>query len=133
MNVTWSEEAIRALGVKTDVATAASIFGISRTRAYDRIKAGTFPVPVITVGTNHMVVPVAPILQALKISTDVPGETGLAVVAPDQLADMVAERVVSRLAAAMAPAARADPPPGPAAAPAARLRRVADSEGAGAA
>jgi hypothetical protein len=112
--VTWTEEAIRALGVKTDVATACAIFGISPTRAYDRIKDGTFPVPVLPVG-GHMIVPVAGILEALKISPAVPGESGAAAIDPDQLADMVAARVVSRLAAAIADAARPQaagaPPP----------------------
>lgn len=120
MNVTWTEEAIRALGVKTDVATAASILGISTTRAYDRIKDGMFPVPVITIA-GRIAVPTAPILRLLGIDPDAPGETSPAAIDPDKLADMVADRVVSRLATAMAAAARV-----PAEAPR-PLRSVADS------
>lgn len=109
MNTTWTEEAIRGLGVKTDVATAASIFGISQTRAYERIKNGTFPVPVITIA-GRMAVPVAPILRLLHIGTEAPGESPPAAVNPHELAALVAEKVVSRLAAAIAGAARPDDP-----------------------
>lgn len=115
LSVTWTEEAIRALGVKTDVVTAASIFGISQTRVYERIKNGTFPVPVITIA-GRIAVPTAPILRLLQIGPEAPGESATPAVDPEELADMVAERVVSRLAAAMVGAARpqaAEAPPRP--------------------
>lgn len=131
MNVTWSEEALRALGVKTDVETAGAVFGLSRTQSYEAAKAGRFPVPVVPIGEHRLVVPVAPILRLLQIDTGAAGETGGGAIDPDQLADMVAERVVNRLAAAMTGAAGADRLPGPA--PSARLHRVADSGGADAA
>jgi hypothetical protein len=115
VNVTWSEEAIRALGVKTDVETAGAIFGMSRTHSYEAAKAGRFPVPVVPVG-NRLLVPVAPILRLLEIGADATQEIGTRAVDPEELADMVAERVVSRLAAAMVGAARpqaAEEPPRP--------------------
>jgi hypothetical protein len=62
----WTEQRIRALGVVTDVATAASIFGLSRAAAYDLAKRGQFPVTVLRFGTRYRV-PVAAILQALHL------------------------------------------------------------------
>ena len=66
VTITWSEEAIHGLGVRTDVPTAGSILGLSRTQAYEAVKAGRFPVPVIPVG-RRLIVPVAPIRQLLGI------------------------------------------------------------------
>lgn len=125
MKIVWSEEAIRALGTSTDIGTAGSIFGLSRTQSYEAVKAGRFPVELepIPVG-SHLVVPVAPILRLLKIDSDKPGEAGQRVIDPDQLADMVADRIVSRLAAAMAAAACA----APAETPTRPLKSVANSD-----
>ena len=67
MRITWTEEAVRALGVRTDVATAGEILaGLCRTESYAMAKRGEFPVPIVRVG-RRMVVPVAPILQLLAI------------------------------------------------------------------
>lgn len=63
----WSEEDVRALGVQTDVPTAASILGIGRNTAYELIRRGEFPAPVIKLG-RHLIVPVAPLLQLLQTS-----------------------------------------------------------------
>ncbi len=57
----WTEERVRALGLHTDVATAASILGIGRSTAYELIRRGEFPVPVRRVGTR-LRVPVAPLV-----------------------------------------------------------------------
>jgi hypothetical protein len=65
----WSEQDIRALGTKTNLRTAASIFGIGRTKAFDLARKGTFPVPLIRVGHVY-VVPVAPILRALGLERE---------------------------------------------------------------
>jgi hypothetical protein len=62
----WSADRIHALGTVTDVPTAAAIFGISRSVAYDLVKAGTFPVPVLRFGTRYRI-PVAAILAALHM------------------------------------------------------------------
>src|SRR4051794_11769274 len=62
----WTETRIRALGLVTDVATAARIFGLSRAAAYDLAKRDQFPVTVLRFGSRYRV-PVAAILQALHL------------------------------------------------------------------
>ena len=62
----WTETRIRALGLVTDVATAARIFGLSRAAAYDLAKRGQFPVTVLRFGNRYRV-PVAAILEALHL------------------------------------------------------------------
>jgi hypothetical protein len=66
MTETWSVEAVRALGVRTDVATAGAIFGLTRTRAYELLSRGDFPVPTFKVG-RRIVVPTVPILRLLGL------------------------------------------------------------------
>ena len=70
MKITWNEEAIRRLGVRTNVETAGSIFGLSRTQSYESVRTGQFPVPVVRIG-RRIVVPVAPILAALGLEARV--------------------------------------------------------------
>jgi hypothetical protein len=65
----WTADRIRALGAVTDLPTAAAIFGLSRTVAYDLAKTNQFLVPVLRAGTRYRV-PVAPILAALHIPDD---------------------------------------------------------------
>jgi len=67
----WTEDAIRALGMVTDLPTAASIFGLGRALAYELAKNDQFPVPVIRVGSRYRV-PVAPILAALQLPAHPP-------------------------------------------------------------
>jgi hypothetical protein len=62
----WTQQRIRALGAVTDVPTAASIFEISRSTAYELVQLGEFPVPVLRFGSRYRV-PVAPILAALRL------------------------------------------------------------------
>lgn len=66
---TWTREQVLELGVRTDVETAGSIFGLSRTQAYEAVNAERFPVPTFRIG-RRMVVPVAPILALLGIEAD---------------------------------------------------------------
>jgi hypothetical protein len=66
MTVTWTPEAVLALGVRTDVATAGSVLGLSRTQAYEALKRGDFPVAVIKVG-RRIVVPTAPLFALLGL------------------------------------------------------------------
>lgn len=67
MKVTWTPEAIRALGVRTDVPTAGAILaGLCKDESYRMVKRGKFPVPVLHVG-RRLVVPVQPILELLGI------------------------------------------------------------------
>ena len=80
----WTPQRIRALGTVTTVPVAAAIFGLSRSAAYDLIKTGGFPVPVLRFGGRYRI-PVAAILTALHLPlTPLPasdlihaGESGL--------------------------------------------------------
>jgi Helix-turn-helix domain len=60
----WTVEAVRALGTTTDVATAASILGFGRTKAYELAKNNQFPVPTLRIGRRY-IVPVSAILRLL--------------------------------------------------------------------
>ena len=62
----WTGQRIRQLGAVTDLPTAAAIFGLSRTLAYELARTGGFPVPVIRAGTRYRV-PVAAILHTLRL------------------------------------------------------------------
>lgn len=66
---TWTVERIQGLGTVTTVPIAASIFGLSRSVAYDLIRLNRFPVPVLRFGTRYRV-PVRAILAALHMPTD---------------------------------------------------------------
>lgn len=72
LNSTWTLERIRDLGAVTTVPIAATIFGLSRSGAYDLIRAQRFPVPVLLVGNRYRV-PVHAILTALHVPEDLPG------------------------------------------------------------
>jgi len=62
----WTLEAVRGLGMTTDVATAASILGFGRTKAYELAKNGQFPVQTLRIGRRY-VVPVSAILRLLGV------------------------------------------------------------------
>jgi hypothetical protein len=69
MSVTWTPEAVRALGVRTTVPIAGKILaGLSETQSYEMAKRGGFPVPVVKVG-RRLVVPTAPILRLLGLDS----------------------------------------------------------------
>ncbi len=64
----WTPDEVRALGVRTTVPIAGEIIaGLCKDESYRMVKADEFPVPVIKVGKNKLVVPVAPILRLLNI------------------------------------------------------------------
>jgi excisionase family DNA binding protein len=63
---TWTPQEVRALGVRTDLVTAASVLGVSRTTAYELARAGTFPVTTLAIGRRY-VVPVAGLLELLGV------------------------------------------------------------------
>jgi hypothetical protein len=65
----WTAERIRALGLTTDLTTAAHIFGLSRSAAYELAKRDQFPVTVLRFGSRYRV-PVAAILHALHLPAD---------------------------------------------------------------
>lgn len=66
---TWTEERIRALGTVTTVPIAAAIFDLSRSVAYDLIRTGGFPLPVLRFGSRYRI-PVAAILTALHMRAE---------------------------------------------------------------
>ncbi|MEU4424834.1 helix-turn-helix domain-containing protein [Actinoplanes sp. NPDC024001] len=62
----WTAEAVRELGLTTDIETAASILNVGRSKAYALAKNGDFPVRVIRVGRSY-VVPVSALRELLGI------------------------------------------------------------------
>jgi Helix-turn-helix domain len=63
----WSVDQVRALGVTTDVVTAGQILGTGRTTAYRLAREGTFPVPLIIIGSRYQV-PVASLLATIRVT-----------------------------------------------------------------
>jgi len=51
----WTEQAVRALGMTTDVEIAGEILGIGRTKAYEMAKNGEFPAKVLRIGRRYKV------------------------------------------------------------------------------
>jgi len=62
---TWTREQVVALGMTTDVETAAQILGIGRSKAYELARRGELPVKVRRIGRRY-VVPVLPLLAYLE-------------------------------------------------------------------
>lgn len=62
-----TEQELAELGVSTDLTTAASALGISKSSAYTSAAKGTFPCPVIRVGSRY-VVPTAGLKAVLGLS-----------------------------------------------------------------
>ena len=58
---------VRRLPVVVDLPTAARLLGIGRTSAYDLVRTGRWPTPVIRVG-RLIRVPTAPLLATLGAS-----------------------------------------------------------------
>ena len=65
---TWTAADVLALGVRTDVATAGSILGLSRTQSYEALRRGDFPLNTIKVG-RRIVVPTAPLRELLGLAS----------------------------------------------------------------
>jgi hypothetical protein len=63
-NKQWTAQEVRALGVTTDLQTAAEILGLRPLSGYGIHARGAFPVPVIRAG-GRLRVPVAAILDLL--------------------------------------------------------------------
>jgi excisionase family DNA binding protein len=61
----WTPEAVRNLGMTTDVATAGAILGIGRSKAYELAKNGEFPVTVLRIGRRYLV-PTGALLTLLE-------------------------------------------------------------------
>jgi hypothetical protein len=60
----WTPEAVRALGMTTDIETAAAILGIGRTLAFDLAKKNQFPVRLLRL-RRRLRVPVSDLLAYL--------------------------------------------------------------------
>ncbi len=74
--VVWTEDQVRALGVRTDGITACSvIYGDARTRAYQRLRAGEVDFPVLRRGRRY-VVPVAALLGLLGLAASTSQQVG---------------------------------------------------------
>ena len=67
--VGMSQAELLELPVAIDLVTAARALGIGRTRAFELVRRGEFPVPAVRVGTTWRV-PTAPLLQLLGLSAD---------------------------------------------------------------
>lgn len=71
---TWTPEAVRALGMTTDIETAAAILGIGRTLAFELAKKDQFPVRLLRLG-RRVLVPVADLLRYLRAEGERVGPT----------------------------------------------------------
>jgi hypothetical protein len=64
----WTEDEVRALGVRTDLVTACEIiYGTGRTKAYQLLHAGELDFPVYRAGARYTV-PTAPLITLLCLS-----------------------------------------------------------------
>ena len=70
-NPHWTPDAVRELGVRTDLETANSVLGLSRSVGYELIQRGEYPVKTLRVGKRY-IVPVAGLLAALDIPATEP-------------------------------------------------------------
>jgi hypothetical protein len=62
----WTVDAIRNLGVTTDLVTAGSILGIGRTKSHELARNNEFPVPILRIGHRYHI-PISGLLLALGI------------------------------------------------------------------
>jgi hypothetical protein len=62
----WTVDAIRDLGVTTDIVTAGSILGMGRTKSHELARNNEFPVPILRIGHRYHV-PISGLLHALNI------------------------------------------------------------------
>lgn len=62
-----TEEQIRSLPPVVDVPTAAAVLGIGRTAAYELIRVGNWPTPVLRLG-KLIRIPTAPLLELVQVS-----------------------------------------------------------------
>ena len=62
------EDRLRQLPVVVDLVTAASVLGIGRTTAYELVRTGRWPTPILRLG-NRIRVPTAALRELLSLST----------------------------------------------------------------
>lgn len=65
------EDHLRQLPVVVDLVTAASVLGIGRTTAYELVRTGRWPTPVLRLG-SRIRVPTAALRELLSLSTASP-------------------------------------------------------------
>lgn len=61
-----TEEQVRNLPPVVDVATAAAVLGVGRTAAYELIRVGRWPTPVLRLG-KLIRIPTAPLLDSVGL------------------------------------------------------------------
>ena len=66
--LTVDEDDLRQLPVVVDLVTAAAVLGIVRTTAYELVRAGRWPTPILRLG-NRIRVPTAALRELLSLST----------------------------------------------------------------
>lgn len=62
-----TRDQLLALPAVVDLTTAAKALSIGRTRAFELVRRGQFPVPVLRVGSTYRV-PTAPLLKLLGLT-----------------------------------------------------------------
>jgi excisionase family DNA binding protein len=62
------EDDLRQLPVVVDLSTAATVLGIGRTTAYELVRTGRWPTPILRLG-NRIRVPTAALRELLSLST----------------------------------------------------------------
>jgi predicted DNA-binding transcriptional regulator AlpA len=63
-----NEDELGRLPVVVDLVTAGTVLGIGRTTAYEMVRTGRWPTPVLRLG-NRIGVPTAPLRELLSLST----------------------------------------------------------------
>lgn len=66
-----NEDDLRKLPVVVDLLTAAEVLGVGRTAAYEMVRSGRWPTPVIRLG-SRIRVPTAALRELLSLSTGSP-------------------------------------------------------------
>ena len=61
-----TEEQVRGLPPVVDVATAAAVLGVGRSAAYELIRVGQWPTPVLRLG-KLIRIPTAPLLELVGV------------------------------------------------------------------
>jgi len=68
----WTADKLREQGLIVTVDVAAEAMGITRSKAYDAIHRGTFPMPVLKISKRCWLVPTASLLKVLGLEDDEP-------------------------------------------------------------
>jgi hypothetical protein len=66
-----NEDDLRQLPVVVDLVTAAAVLGVGRTAAYEMVRSGCWPTPVLRLG-NRIRVPTVALRELLRVSTESP-------------------------------------------------------------